>query len=748
MKKAVSLILGLALSASMLTAEAAEKKYGVLVDEGFNTASNSLFELSEGSIVTDNTPGIGKAAVFTKANGSAAVEFVSKTFEPTNLFNGSSGVTGEGGGCVIETEFDIKLPTASSCTRPMEVRLLSSGNTTADKYTAYAIIQFDNVNKKILLQGRNADDLNIMETVDGGSFEFGKWYRIKLITKISDGADGNAKRITDFLVNGISMMTTPIRFFSENSTKIPYYDKFTLKVDGWNTEETSIWLDNYSVYKYNNDTAAAGTAKMPANVGALISEIRNKQEVLNANKDSGKYTEAAVEEFQAAIDSAYAVYENSRFKPFTEMRDGIHQEVAALGSAQTKFYAQTVKPNGVIFSEDFEGEENTLFQNQEYSEIILDSEKGTNCVYKMISPTGKTNQVFTGEIFEGTNLFGATDEGPNCYVETEFDFKVEKTYTRDALIKLYSQNSPDTTSYANVRFKGEDKTIYIEGRNADGAVSIPSIVYEDGEWIRVRVVAQVSDENGNGVQKISGFYVNGVNYLSEPIGFVSTNSAKIPAYDRIMIELGSMSDSTAAAYIDNFKVNKYNNYTVSSQVALPLVNKGELIYEIRSKEKELNALTVGTGAIEYSQAKISGYQGQIDGFYQTYLTAGQTEADTAADEIKLLEFFPNSGVKVGTPEFYTEDKTTVLENLEQGNGVWAVVPLSKETSDTEATMYLAIYDSDSGRLVTVSEGTAAENGVEAFADTSSIADRSGLYCKVFIWENLNTLKPLFACPCE
>lgn len=744
MKKTVSLILSMALSVSMLTAvKAEEKKYGILVDEGFNEANNSLFNLSDTSIVSDNTPGIGKAAVFTKPGSSAALEFVSKTFEPTNLFNTSSGVTGEGGGCVIETEFDIKIPNATTCERPMQIRLLSSGNTSTDTYTGYAIIDFDNVNKQILLQGRNADNMNIMETINGGSFEFGKWYRIKLITKISDGADGNAKRITDFLVNGISKMTNPIRFFSENNTKIPYYDKFTLKVDGWSTEETAVWLDNYSVYKYNNNTSETGTAKMPANVGALISEIREKQAILDANKDTGKYTEAAAEEFQTAIDSAYNVYEKSRFKPFTEMRDGIHQAVADLGKAQTKFYAQTVKPNGIIFSEDFEGETNSLFLNQEYSEIILDDEKGTNCTYKMISPTGKTLQVFTSEIFEATNLFGATDEGPSCYVETEFDFKVKGIYTRDALIKLYSKDSPDTTSYANIRFKGEDNIIYLEGRNAEGIVTIPAASFDDDEWVRIRVVAQVSDENGNGVQKISGFYVNGVNYLVNAIDFLSTNSAKIPAYDRIMVELGSMSDSSAVAYMDNFVVNKYNSYTVSSEVALPLVNKGRLIHEIRSKEKQLNALVRGNGIIQYSQNRIDNYQAQIDEFYQTYLIAGQIETDDATAEIMLLEFFPNSGIKVGTPKFYCEDKVTELESPEDSNGIWAIVPLQKEAEETEVTMYLAVYDSVSERLEAIAVGTSTEDGAEAYVDTSTIQDKSGIYCKVFIWDN--ALKPLFEC---
>ena len=340
MKKAVIFILMLL---ALGQNAAAAKTYGYLVNEDFEAGAGELFDKTAGELVYDDTLGIFNAFEIKRTVQSAP-------FEATNLFansNSTLSTSAEGPACYVETEFDVLIKGVQDKAARAEVKLTSSAAANIDT-TSHAAVLFDGADNAIKLQylvlRNGAYSINYQKLAE---LKDNEWYRIKIVTHISDGSGGNAKRNSALYVNGENVLPEPVRFTSESSNKIPYYDAIRVVIPGSGTDPCTVTIDNLKVNKYN----AAVEYGPLVNKGALITDIRRADLMCIAAEvgdASGEYSLAAYNNFYNEITKAVAVYFN----------DGALQTQVDSAEAELKAAIENFKPNGYNMKGDIISAEN------------------------------------------------------------------------------------------------------------------------------------------------------------------------------------------------------------------------------------------------------------------------------------------------------------------------------------------------------------------------------------------------------
>lgn len=308
----------------------AAKTYGYLVNEDFESGAGTLFNKTAGEIVYDDTLGIFNAFEIKNTVQTSP-------FEATNLFansNSALSTSAEGPACYIETEFDVLIKGVQDTASRAEIKLTSSAAANIDT-TSYAVILFDGTDNTIKLQymilENNVYSVHYQNLAE---LKNNEWYRFKIVTHISDGSGGNAKRNSALYVNGENALPAPVRFTSESSNKIPYYDAIRVVIPASGKEPCTVTIDNLKVNKYN----AAVPFGPLINMGALISDIRRADIMCIAAEVGdapGEYSLSDYNNFYNEITKAVGVYFN----------DATTQTEVDNADAELKNAIKNFKPN-------------------------------------------------------------------------------------------------------------------------------------------------------------------------------------------------------------------------------------------------------------------------------------------------------------------------------------------------------------------------------------------------------------------
>ncbi len=212
--------------------------------------------------------------------------------------------------------------------------------------------------------------------------------------------------------------------------------------------------------------------------------------------------------------------------------------------------------------------------------------------------------------------FATTDIGANAYVEIEFD---AKTNSSNLVVRPWG-NSKKLQEY-----QIKSNKFYLNSSGTATGYSIPD-TEKTTVWNRYKLVLQLTDSEGNSVQKLVGMYINGTSLGAVPEaeqGFLNSPTS----FTGLVFEV-----KTAGEYaqVDNISVTKYNSADGTSKAP----DRYALIKAVKAAKTKLTENEASLDA-----AKVAEISAKIDTALAAYNSAGCI-ADTANTQKNIMNAIP------------------------------------------------------------------------------------------------------------
>ena len=614
------------------------------------------------------------------SNGRGTVS--TKDLSPTYVFSEDSDFAGQENNLYTEVSADI-VPTSTSTAT--QIMLASN----ADFGRSLFNVKFDPATGKIILVCKETRRAAATASVEVGSYEINKPYRVRIIANIKDSKGVSAEKVTAVYINGVNVLSSPKYFITNNVSSV---NLNSIRISG----ATAMQADNIEMYKYVSELCETPVV----NKDKLVLIIR-----------------AAINSSVNELAEAKNVYENEEASQ------------ADVDSAYEKLYNAVIKSEiTTVVSEDFESEKRMKFYNGSGAELGMTETIDGYGMNKAFTASSVVNS----EVFDKTYILSDAQDYEtvaNTYLETEFDIKTKGIGTNEPTISFTSDASADGTAFSMIKFNTTENKIQIYGKTAKRSGN-PSYIdagtFENEKVYRIRIVMHISDENKASCEKIIALYLNGVNVLENPVYFASNSTGKVGYFNRIRLS------NPWRMYLDNLTIRKYSSVFGNS----PAVNKGALIGTIRETE---SALSFGTDGFKSIMA-------QAKNLYQNE-NASQPDIDAVIPKLNTeysasLAKIPFVISNIGFKDAEGNDVSVITEN-----GTAKSITVTKRANSKAAQAVVALYNNgipENIQMIEIPE--TLEKGTEQIFDIPSainLPDKiSGYSMKVFIFDSLNTMKPL------
>ena len=581
--------------------------------------------------------------------------------------------------------------------------------------------------------------VNMVSIGDKSQLNPNELNRIKLVMQLTGENGEKVQKVTQICVNGKNLISEPLEFLNCR-TDGTTYDSSKGWIDGTiynGTKKDSVqvdklyfnpgrsiakddnvlYIDNLSIYKYN--------LKNPGDVSPVRDDAALKLAIEQKESEAvsivqGRFSSIKAE-FDALLAEMKAAYEDK-----TAGGAEVNRLIAKAGEMTEKMKSLN---HELVFEENFEGYTEDVSEETAYD-------------------TGKALKVTGSKYIElpKTYIGDATAQhGKNLWTMTEFDLKTENI--ADGFypsITWTGKNDGDNTASKVVNsitlYKNFVRLAYDNG-NGGNNVSIYKKL-NDGEWNRIRLVTQLTDENGGYVGLNKKLYVNGDNLLSVtadvPGSKLCSGAADAGYIDSFNIY--AKGDSTTL-YIDNLKVTRFYEEDLED------VNYGQLLTSIRKGEKALSGAEPGKNITAEIYGAYSAALEKAKGIYDAKPALSETEI--ANDELcraysKLI--FADKAYEIGAVSFADKNGEDT-SYITPGGKITTVKAIKNAEYNKQGLLILALYKND-GTLIDAKAADEVFGGLGAGEektvnfDMALPEDVEGVYAKVMLLDNKENLMPL------
>jgi len=365
-------------------------------------------------------------------------------------------------------------------------------------------------------------------------YEFGKWYRCKMVVLLNDNGVLNNTGVINYYINGEKILTDDV--YTKDIQAIECLRLYA--------SNSSFRVDNISVksYKKNN---------VPVEKGKLVTELRNfTSKYMN-------YSETP--DVKALIDSAAAVYYN---------KDAKAEDVEA-ALADIKAAENLVFPANVQVKQDFEQSPSYFFDSIVSGGIKTDYVEGSDkpevIAYNTDATYGINNALYFAPVCNATipgkivKNIGPANMGEDSFISIYFDVK-----NTNADMEIY-------LSSGDIKVAG----IIVDGENIrylnNGVSSMSEIKNTFADWTRLRFDVNFAEKTYNayinGELAVRGALLNqAVNSISS-LELITSSNGNVIGLDNVIVI--------------NYDVAEYNT-----------PNKGKLIKSLRIAKELLVSSTM------------------------------------------------------------------------------------------------------------------------------------------------------------
>lgn len=701
MKKFLSLMLAVTMLLSMMTAVSVSAEVSTTtIDFTDGTIPSSCTVSNPSGFENDGTISLKTDATDITVGNYAQLAWANATAKyPTYYFN-SDTITMMSGD-KLEVEFDIKLTEFSS--RKLQLRFISDSYYTLNFETSGKIKRVAHSNSNVVA--------DVGEMPNGWVHSnFANWTRLKFIfeyaqfkNESTSETPHNGKKLVGLYVNGQAATLVDDSDIASENGRIwcalkgdgTYQEKDEVKYkslaygDQMNTSRI-LDFDNISISKYTSTDTA------PVEKGALVAAIRSAQsEYTEAVTNYGAESEYATA-LKAEIESAWALYGS------TTEQTAIDDAAASLAEWSANDYTTSViwddtddsNPKATTAYIDAEGSPTKARNTEKFAgdittDNVLQISKSTKNYPRVAAQLGANDRI-------AVDAAAAAKHGRNAFAEFEYDLNISElkkdlsdgknvdfaTYLVDAV-------NPSVRCFSVIIYQNGDVAFnYLDNKNATAETEKVRDVFDHSKTNRFRIVVQLTDVNGEPVQKAVGVYLNGVNLISEPVSFMNLNtSAVVTAPDvinRLAFYPSSMEFTSGSYYIDNVKISTYNKANAAD--ASPNADNGKLVSALRTKYAEAAKVTANpekyasvADAVTASKTALEEKYNGGDDDLETLLSA----ADSVTAQIAAIDAQPEiisitqadgkiTGVVLAKNDDYNYDGT-VLVGLYSGTTVKELV---------------------------------------------------------------------------
>ncbi len=487
-----------------------------------------------------------------------------------------------------------------------------------------------------------------------------------------------------------------------------------------------MYVDNLRVVKYTSDT---GVSKYPNKYKLLklVSDNYNKYD--DGEKPAGFDDAVAgavniynkVNATQEEADTAWATL-NGIINPVipdpTEFTLIENYETGGRGTA----YAVTDPLGGAI-------EYGTYVENNEFGEGVM----------KLRTDLEKPNLNTTMKLGFGSNAINIDNEMANCYIEASVDLANYnmRAYSKNIWIRLGYES--DSINLGNLFLAYGDElrlTVGSYSQAVIGKISEPSLMNN------IKIVARLTDENGDKKTQICGIYLNGTLLSDGEVSYPIDVPAKSSSLNELSLQISNLKDDDVSKsyefgmYADNVIVTKYYGAGGSSK----LNTASELVLKMRNMYKDL---AEDKYDITDKPAVIAALE-SAELVYNTPTSTMQDISD-AYDSLFALEKQLNMPAEKGIEVVGT---TASVEKLESENAVdisTLIVASNSLTQAVNPTVVGILFNGDTVKAIDVksqpiSAGGYANINVSFDLTTYSEAEKAEMYAKVFVYENIKANK--------
>ncbi len=284
---------------------------GIITENNFESANPkevtpeqiAPFTYKDAVISTHADPDTGKALQLTggKSSTTATAEF-----SPTWLLDtgGATDASTEGKNALVVTEFDIKFDGLVQTKSTMEAQLSWKDDTSR---TFIQRLVFNGSERQLQMYDTSANPKGFANSTVAGvpELEDGRWYRIKIVVHATRSGGSSLKKVSGY-IDGVQAFKE-MGFISTTKGKVNAYDKLTFTGLSAGGLECNAHIDNFSVFKVNENTPTA-----PIDKGGLISVLRRADKLHRTaviGTKEGEYLQENYDTFGAAIEEAKQIYQ-------------------------------------------------------------------------------------------------------------------------------------------------------------------------------------------------------------------------------------------------------------------------------------------------------------------------------------------------------------------------------------------------------------------------------------------------------
>ena len=315
----------------------------------------------------------GKAITVT-GNGSSEIGAFINFAKTYTLTNGDQAQTPpeldalqqEGEGCTVVTEFDIMSKDINELNQNVDIFLQKSVNNSNTPITRMVLNgETGTIQMTYNVPGQPASS-SPKEFPVKYSFVDGKWYRIRLTFHVT-GTTTEEESASDLKSMSVSIngeqVLERMNFGSSSSGKTGFYDEFRIRAK---QVQGTVAVDNLSVYKYNNESAAVGVG-VPVDRSKLISLVREAQAQL-ATTSPGTADDQYPMELRSALTAA-AVSAVNLYRDTSATQEQVNTGTAGMQAALEQYV-----PNGqklqVLAPEFFREDGTTPMSDLSQSDVL------------------------------------------------------------------------------------------------------------------------------------------------------------------------------------------------------------------------------------------------------------------------------------------------------------------------------------------------------------------------------------------
>ena len=550
----------------------------------------------------------------------------------------------EGENCYTEIEFDVKPYNMDTYSKHLYIDFYDSSNNSIKR------LVFNARNGNIYADSINGDIL-------GHTGVDNEIFRIRIVLKITN-ADASTidKCISALYVNGENILTENAAFEGGETLAGIKFEMSAVKSDDPSDISYGAYIDNFNVMKYNSaDGSSPYTEKY-----SLVKKVRNYQSSEDVTKP---------ELLNEALSNAIAVIKNvsagqKDVQKASDILDLAYKN--ALGnSEQTMFYDN--------------------FTMGEIDGNISES-SGLNDLIS-IDKSAFSDDVFLGNVlkFNGTSSAYAAmnlnfgdillKDVAETGMQTVTEFDIISNGLSEAKANLTLKLSDATTKkiFAKLFFNIAGKKIHWgESTSAEVIGTFNGF----SERTRVRIVIDITDENGEAVNAISQILINGQNKLTAPVSLLETDYT---SYNKLQFAQSKKTvTSEYGIYVDNLSVS----YGTSVSDRYALVNAVQKI------DSALNGEWADTyNEIEKTQLENLKSEA-IDAFDAIF-----TSNESIADIVGRTEYLINKdSVTLGS--INVEGKNGISHHYITGGTLKSITLNKRREAGRKLRLITAVYDSD------------------------------------------------------